>query len=82
MFSFLIPILNWVLSVLPLEDILKCFIIALRAIAKSTSSQVDDKAVDFLELVFISLGWMSNDASNVSTPVGQASASKQKIPAI
>ena len=67
--DFLTPILNWIMSQVSLEVILKALISLLRVLATQTSNTVDDEAVNFLEMVFQSLGWISTSASPVNPPV-------------
>ncbi len=69
MSDWLISILNWILSAIPLVDVLTTLIKYLRGLAKETNTQIDDKAVDFLEMVFQKMGWISADATTAAIPV-------------
>lgn len=66
-----LSVLSWILSAIPLSAILTTLITYLRNLAKDTSTQIDDRAVDFLEMVFLKMGWISTDATTAATPVSK-----------
>jgi hypothetical protein len=66
--DWLLKVLSLVLGLLPYEEILKVIIKWLRNLASSSENKIDDAAVDFIEQVFMVLGWITSDASTVSIP--------------
>ena len=80
--TWLLPILTWILHALPISQILSALITLLRELAGKTDTPFDDDAVNFLEMVFISLGLISGTVTNVQAPAGVAvvpTASKSAV---
>lgn len=67
--SWLLPVLTVLLKIIPIGDILSAILVCLRRLATSTPTQLDDQAIDFIEMVFIEMGLISKSASYAAVPV-------------
>jgi hypothetical protein len=65
--SWLLSALNWLLPLIPIGDVLKAIISVLRKLALQTDTQLDDEAVNFIEMVFQEMGLISSDANPAPT---------------